>query len=104
MTEIIYSLLAIMYIYGLHNLFNYETNLKGEYDAKGSMIFGRIAYYLDNRLGLPYTKPLYACMPCMASLHGLYFYLLTPMHFDSAWMVVIWLIALSGAMKLVSKI
>lgn len=103
MTEIVYTLFAILYIYGLHNLFDYETNLKGEYDPKSSMLLGWIAFKLDKKLGLPFTKPLYACMPCMASLHGIIFYLITPMQLPYE-LIVLWIIALSGAMKLISKL
>lgn len=103
MIEIAYFLLAVLYIYGLYNLFDYETTLDGRYDGKASMVFGWIAFHLDKLLGLPYTKPLYSCMPCMASLHGFIFYMFSPLHFTTIG-VLIWIVALSGAMKLMTKL
>lgn len=104
MKEIIFFFIAnAVYIYGLHHLFDHELTNAGRYDAKQSMLFGRIAFVLDKILGLPYTKPLYACMPCMASIHGLYFYLLSPLSLPVLG-VIVYLIALSGVMKLMTKI
>lgn len=103
MIEIIHFAFAILYIYGFHHLFDYETTIEGKYDAKSSMIFGWAAFKLDKIIGLPYTNPLYACMPCMASVHGLAFYVLSPLEF-TIFGLIAWIIALSGAMKLMSKL
>lgn len=104
--EGLYFIAAALYIYGLHNLFIYETDINGNYIRDESMLFGRLSYSIDRLLKERYkylAKPLYACMPCMASVHGLYIYVILPIS-HSPEIVIGWLVMLSGAMKLISKI
>jgi hypothetical protein len=76
---------------GVHVLFN-EHFLKP------------IASFIEMGVGKHYwiTKPLFNCMPCMASIHGMFGFLLIFGDF-SIW-AVLYCIALCGLNSLISKL
>ena len=44
----------------------------GGFDPVDSMVFGKIHYNFNKKFGAKLCKPLFSCVPCMASVHSLY--------------------------------
>lgn len=73
-----------LYIVGLHKAAEYELYKDDTgrdinpailgYDADNSMILGRLHYFCFRWFGLNWCKPLFSCVPCMASVHSLYIF------------------------------
>jgi hypothetical protein len=73
---LIFALLALnsLYIYGIYFATSYEPDQKGEPVEKNVLWF--LSYYSIRWFGVFLSKPLFICPPCMASVHGIYFFIL----------------------------
>lgn len=63
------------------------------------MIFGWLGSIWDRRLPEALQKPIYSCLPCMASVHGTWFWILAGG--DLTWWLP-FVLALSGANRIVA--
>lgn len=79
--------IGILVITGIWNAFN------------RGMIFERLGDFLCSFLPKYALKPLFECPMCMASVHGTWIWFTTG---GDLWMWPIYVIALSGAMKLIT--
>jgi hypothetical protein len=71
-------------IIGFHMACQYESEqtvidgyLCNGVKPESRMVFWRVGYYSDRWLGDFWSKPVYSCPTCMASLHGLLPFLIT---------------------------
>ena len=77
-------LLNSLFIIGLHNAARFEFHPLGIKDCQGAdqygvmndskMLLWKLRYTAEKKLGLFYSKPLFSCPPCMASIWGTVFY------------------------------
>lgn len=80
--------LGVLVITGIWNAFDRD------------MIFGKLGDFLHSLLPKWATMPLFECPMCMASVHGTWLWLVT----GGEWLwLPIFILALSGAMKLVTN-
>lgn len=73
---LIFSLVLIanaFYIIGFNRACQYDEQ------AKEYMILWRVKYYSEKWLGAFWSKPVYSCPTCMASLHGIIPFVITDM-------------------------
>lgn len=87
MTEVVYILPLLLTFLILNSIAIFGVNVATEYDVevvegyeskteviKHPMIAWRLRYYSIKYFGEFYSKPLFTCPPCMASVHSTYFY------------------------------
>lgn len=65
------------------------------------MFFENAGDWVRIKVGDYWCKPLICCPPCMASVHGTWFYLT---FFGLNWMIVIYVLALCGLTYLVNHV
>ena len=92
-----------LWIVGFYTACGYELG-----NPKSRMILYWLREYAERHLPYFYTKPICNCMPCMASLHGLWYWILPQFIEVNNWIVFVfgWILytgALSGTMKLLSN-
>lgn len=61
-----------LYIYGIYTVTDYKLDDKGQPCEK--MALWKLSYWSEKYLGAWWSKPLFLCPTCMASVHGAYFY------------------------------
>jgi hypothetical protein len=82
MTDFILSLLLMSLVtWGIYCLFS------------DGYVLGGVGKFLIDNLGLWFCKPLFACPPCMSSVHGAIFGLFA---FGFSWTVIAFIICLCG--------
>ena len=70
-------------------------------DKDSKMIGWRLRYMAGRLVGDFWNKPLFTCPPCMASVHGTWFYwLVSPMNIQSLIFWPVYILFLSGLVAL----
>jgi len=61
-----------LYIFGIYTATDYRIDTEGRPCDK--MALWWLSYYTERAIGPWWSKPLFLCPACMASVHGTYFY------------------------------
>jgi hypothetical protein len=64
-------------------------------------MLGPLGQWLIKNLGLWFCKPLFACPPCMASVHGGIFALIV---YDFTWQTIVFIMCLCGLNFIIKSI
>lgn len=90
---IISFIINSLFIFGLYKITDEDMILEG------------VGIWLTETLGSYWSKPVINCPPCMASLWGIFGYLLMSNYLVVCWYLLpVWCICLSGFNYLVSEI
>ena len=65
------------------------------------MLFEKVGNWIKKTVGDYWCKPLICCPPCMASVHGTWFYLL--LVGDLNWFLLVYVLALCGLTYIVNS-
>jgi len=96
-----------LFCIGIHIITNYEENEVGQPTDK--MILWWLRYLSIKHIGIYWSKPLFLCLPCMASVWGTIFYftfLFAFMQNITIFAFLIWpfyIVSLSGLNYVVSR-
>lgn len=102
-----------LYIYGVHiaTEFEYRNESRSELgaDEKSKMILWRLRFLSLKYLGPFYSKPLFTCPPCMASVHSSYFFwpviiYLQGFHSEQLFLYVLYVGVLAGVNYMVGEV
>jgi hypothetical protein len=91
-----------LYIFGIKTITYYDVEVTDTQEKIiDKMVFWKLRYWSIKYIGVYWSKPLLLCTPCMASVHGLYFYFI----FSDKNLIVLpfYLVILAGFNYIVSK-
>ena len=69
--------------------------------TREGMLLGKVGAWIEKTIGEYWSKPLISCPPCMASVHGTWFYLL--LVGDLNWFLLVYVLALCGLTYIVNS-
>lgn len=84
-----YLIIGSLWCYGVYALFDYDH------------LFGPLGDWIESKLGENWIRPLFACPPCMSSVHGITIGFIV---FGISWIIFPYIICLCGLNFIIKNI